>query len=91
MADSLESAGFTVSKADEALAAAAKCNIHSRGHISKDSFDDDVERARDQAMYEAGGGKGQDPTLGRKELIKWVRAEYAILLIYIFTSWWSDA
>ena len=59
---------YSASKRDAALGAHARSCVYSRGHISKESFDDPAMRARDQAMFEAGGGTGKAPFITRNEL-----------------------
>ena len=74
---------YSVSKRDAALGAQARSYVYGRGRISKESFDDPVMRARDQAMYEAGGGTGTAPFITKQGLAAWVRAEYSIFIVFM--------
>jgi hypothetical protein len=66
-------AQIVVCKRDAALAGLARCYTYGRGRISKETFDDQAHRDRDQRMFEAGGGKGKAQFLTKKNLVEWVR------------------
>jgi hypothetical protein len=74
-------AQIVVCKRDAALAGLARCYTYGRGRISKETFNDQAHRDRDQRMFETGGGKGKAPFLTKKNLVEWVRANSAANLI----------
>lgn len=69
--------------ADKALSKAARYYIYGRGTVSKSTFEDPAFREMCQAYFDAGGGKGKAPYLTRPGLLKFVDAEFKLLLKFL--------
>ena len=71
---------FQVRPDEMAVSQTARFYIYGKGAVSKSTFEDPHFRKMTQAYYVAGGGSGKAPYLTRHGLVKYLDAEFALML-----------
>ena len=71
---------FQVRPDEMSVSQTARFYIYGKGAVSKSTFEDPHFRTMTQAYYVAGGGSGKAPYLTRHGLVKYLDAEFALML-----------